>query len=85
MRLFELEENIEKQHPIPFKSPDLSMEREARIDRAMKMGFDFNNILYHGTVHDFSNFDPRKSDSARNTGTPQGAVVLISYLRNDTI
>jgi hypothetical protein len=77
--LFEgLFEGIEKQHPVPFESPELSMNHKERMVRAKSLGFDINNIFYHGTVHNFKSFDPKMSDSARNTGTPLGAIVLSS-------
>ena len=79
VELFEgLFENIEKQYPVPFESSELSMNHKDRMNRAKSLGFDVNNIYYHGTVHDFKNFDPRLSDTARNTGTPLGSIVLSS-------
>ena len=79
LELFEgLFENIEKQYPVPFESSELSMNHKDRMNRAKSLGFDINNIYYHGTVHDFKNFDPRLSNSKSNTGVPEGSVVLSS-------
>jgi hypothetical protein len=77
--LFEgLFEGIEKQHPIPFESPELSMNHKDRMARAKFLGFDVNNIYYHGTVHDFENFDPRLSNSRTQTDVPSGTIYLTS-------
>lgn len=78
MKLKELLENITKQYPIPLESEGLDMSKEARYHRAESLGFDTHHVYYHGTIHNFKSFDPRKSDTARNTGTPLGALVLSS-------
>lgn len=78
MKLKELFEDITKQFPIPLESEGLDMSKEARYGRAESLGFDIHNVYYHGTIHNFKSFDPRLSDSARNTGTPLGALVLSS-------
>jgi len=78
MKLKELFEDITKQYPIPLESEGLDMSKEARYGRAESLGFDIHHVYYHGTIHNFKSFDPRLSDSARNTGTPLGALVLSS-------
>lgn len=37
----------------------LDMSKEARYDRAKKMGFDINNVYYHGTSNYFDRFDKK--------------------------
>jgi hypothetical protein len=77
--LFEgLFEGIEKQHPVPFESPELSMNHKERMVRAKSLGFDINNIFYHGTVHNFKSFDPRLSNSKSYSGVPEGSIYLSS-------
>lgn len=43
----------------------LDMSAEARMARAKEMGFDTENVLYHGTGKDFQEFDP----GTRGNGT----------------
>lgn len=42
----------------------LDMSQEARLARAREMGFDTDNVLYHGTVGDFPEFSKMKQGSA---------------------
>ena len=53
MKLKELFEDITKQYPIPLESEGLDMSKEARYGRAESLGFDINNVYYHGTIHNF--------------------------------
>jgi hypothetical protein len=77
MRIHELlDEGIEKQFPLPYKSDDLAMDKSSRYERAKSMGFDTSTMYYHGTKHDFSKFDPYKSNSSSNTGVPLNTIVL---------
>jgi hypothetical protein len=76
MRIHEILENTAKQFPIPLETTNLDMTKSARMHRASQLGFDTSNIYYHGTEHSFKSFDPHKSNSATNTGTPTGALVL---------
>lgn len=78
MRIHEILENTTKQFPIPLETPALDMSKPARLQRAKSLGFDTSTVYYHGTEHSFKSFDPYKSNSATNTGTPTGAVVLSS-------
>lgn len=78
MRIHEILENTTKQFPIPLETPDLDMSKSARLQRAKQMGFDTASVYYHGTEQSFKSFDPYKSNSATNTGTPTGSLVLSS-------
>ena len=37
---------------------ELPMDQASRLARAREMGFDTDNVLYHGTPHKFQSFDP---------------------------
>ena len=55
---------------------DLPMDRQSRFQRAREMGFDVNNILYHGTAADFPAFDASRGGSVTGARSARAATWL---------
>jgi hypothetical protein len=48
------------------KNYDLPMDTESRLERAREMGFDLENVMYHGTDESFDVFDLKPSFSLQS-------------------
>lgn len=46
----------------------LPMDQASRMARAKEMGFDTENVMYHGTTSDFASFRPSRGDEAMGGG-----------------
>ena len=55
---------------------DLPLDRQSRFQRAREMGFDVNNILYHGTAADFPAFDASRGGSVTGARSARAATWL---------
>ena len=77
-------------------SGDLPMDRASRLERARSMGFDTDNMQYHGTRDDFKNFEPSwtgtKGPGVYTSSDPeiasyyaQDGQVMPLFTRGDTI
>ena len=55
---------------------DLPMDRQSRFQRAREMGFDVDNILYHGTAADFPAFDASRGGSVTGARSARSATWL---------
>jgi hypothetical protein len=58
--------NASKEGAIPAL---LDMGQEARLARARDMGFDTDTTWYHGTTHDFTEFDPTRGNNEGHLGS----------------
>lgn len=79
---FEGSNPIEATEWVSAANKGLDMSQEGRMQRARDMGFDVDQVVYHGTSADFESFDPDRSDSRRKTGTPHGAFVFSNSAEN---
>jgi hypothetical protein len=55
---------------------DLPLDRQSRFQRAREMGFDVDNILYHGTAADFPAFDASRGGSVTGARSARAATWL---------